>query len=254
MRPWTDESIRYRIAAAETGMMEETIARHIGAHLPRDSHVCDAGCGLGHLSLELASRFRQVTAVDTCQPALDVLIAAKKGRGMGNISIVREDFFSMHPNQPYDAIVFCNFGSLEEILASSKRQCRGKVIIIKKNWDYHRFSLARMSRRGNSFRLTVAKLKALGIPYEEETFTVETGQPFIDLEDAVRYFRMNRPDGCGEEITAEKVGRQLVSGPSEQYPLQLSVKESFGLLAVKVEDIPRTFNVEPIIDSWRNHS
>ncbi|NLZ77816.1 MAG: class I SAM-dependent methyltransferase [Spirochaetales bacterium] len=238
MRPWTAESIRYRIAAAETGSMEETIARHIAAHLSRDSHVCDAGCGLGHLSLELASYFRQVTAVDTCQPALDVLIAAKTKRGVGNIRVLREDFFSMRPHEPYDAIVFCNFGSLGEILASSKKQCQGKAIIIKKNWDYHRFSLARTPRRGNSFKLTASKLKALEIPCEEEVFTVETGQPFSELQDAVGYFKLNRPDGCGEEITAEKVGRMLVPGPSERYPLQCSVRESFGLLVVRTEDIP----------------
>jgi len=238
MRQWTDESIRYRKAAAETGLMEQTIARHITTYISRESHVCDAGCGLGYLSLELASGFRLVTAVDICQPALDVLIAAKEKRGVENIRVVREDFFSMQGHHPYDAIVFCNFGSLEEILVSSKRLCRGKAIIIKKNYDYHRFTLTKIPRRGNSFKLTVAKLRTMGIPYEQETFTVETGQPFSDLQDAIKYIRMNRPDSCAEEITADKVMRKLVPGPSERYPLQFSAKESFGLLVVKTEDIP----------------
>ena len=67
----------------------------------------------GYLSLELASGFR-LLPVDICQPALDVLIAAKEKRGVENIRVVREDFFSMQGHQPYDAIVFVILEALKK--------------------------------------------------------------------------------------------------------------------------------------------
>ena len=81
MYQWTQDSIRFRIDAAETTKFDDTIIAQILPDIPRNAHVCDAGCGLGYTSLALARHCARVTAVDTSGVALNVLretIAAGK--------------------------------------------------------------------------------------------------------------------------------------------------------------------------------
>lgn len=61
---WTDESIAFLRDAAAMNRYYETIAEKITPQLPENAHVCDAGCGIGELSLALKPYCRHVTAVD----------------------------------------------------------------------------------------------------------------------------------------------------------------------------------------------
>ena len=83
MVEWTQEAIRFRMDAAERVGFDETIAAQILPHLPPNAHVCDAGCGLGYLSLALSRGCASVTAVDTSAAALAALRenAARAGAG-----------------------------------------------------------------------------------------------------------------------------------------------------------------------------
>ena len=68
---WTETMVRFMQDAAENSPYQRELAQWICSQLPQARHVCDAGCGLGFLSLELADRFPEVTAADVSQQALD---------------------------------------------------------------------------------------------------------------------------------------------------------------------------------------
>lgn len=61
---WTDESIAFLRDAPTMNRYYETIAEKITPQLQENAHVCDAGCGIGELSLALKPYCRHVTAVD----------------------------------------------------------------------------------------------------------------------------------------------------------------------------------------------
>ncbi len=50
---WTEESIAFLRDAAAINRYYETIAERIAPQLPENAHICDAGCGIGELSLSL---------------------------------------------------------------------------------------------------------------------------------------------------------------------------------------------------------
>ena len=50
---WTDESIAFLRDAAAMNRYYETIAEKITPQFQENAHVCDAGCGIGELSLAL---------------------------------------------------------------------------------------------------------------------------------------------------------------------------------------------------------
>ena len=62
---WTNESIAYLRDAAKVNDYYRVLAEKIAARLPNGAHICDAGCGVGELSLALAALGFRVTAVDT---------------------------------------------------------------------------------------------------------------------------------------------------------------------------------------------
>ena len=72
---WTEESIAFLRDAAAMNRYYETIAERIAPQLPENAHVCDAGCGIGELSLALKPYCRHVTAVDADALAIKTLKA-----------------------------------------------------------------------------------------------------------------------------------------------------------------------------------
>ena len=190
MYRWTTDSIRFRIDAAEQVRYDDAIVAQIVPQLSTDSHICDAGCGLGYTSLALARHCARVTAIDTSKEALSILRTNCSKDNITNIDVIEGDLFSMHPAQAYDAMLFCFFGRLEETLRVAKEQCSGTIFMVKKNWRTHRFTPGEVPLERFTFQRTLQELDALEIPYRAETVLLEMGQP-IGTRATIRLFRKN---------------------------------------------------------------
>lgn len=118
---WTDESIAFLRDAAAINRYYETIAERIAPQLPENAHICDAGCGIGELSLALKPYCRHVTAVDADELAIKTLEAHL----IKGVTARCGDMETLAPEKPYDAMVFCLFGRTEDTLRIARKQCRG---------------------------------------------------------------------------------------------------------------------------------
>lgn len=119
---WTDESIAFLRDAAAMNRYYETIAEKITPQLQENAHVCDAGCGIGELSLALKPYCRHVTAVDADELAIKTL----KAHLIKGVTAICGDVEALTPKEPYDAMVFCLFGRTEDTLRIARKQCRTK--------------------------------------------------------------------------------------------------------------------------------
>jgi len=246
MFEWTQNSIRFRKDAAEYGGFDAELAVRVRAHLAPDMHVCDAGCGLGYLSLALAPHVRRVTAADCSPLALDTLRKNAKLRGLSNIDIAEGDLFAMRPAKKYDAMVFCLFGGTTEALRAIRAQCRGKALLIKKYETAHRFTPEgkRASRR--TLARTRAALEALHVPYEMETFSLEMGQPLRSPGEAALFFETY---GANPARSAEAAARDLCrltrTGRAD-FPLYLPARRELGMILLHAGDLPDVIeSIEP---------
>ena len=225
---WTDDRIRFMADAAGKTDFHRRLAAELLPYLTPEDAVCDAGCGLGHLSLALSPYVRTVTAVEREQRALAVLERELALRHIENVHPCCEDVFAHRPEKPYDAMVFCFFGSIEEILAAAARCCRGTVLTVVRNDARHRFSGKSRGPGRHSYDTACRILTEKGINFTTRTASFAFDQPFRSLEAARRFFELY---GGSEDWRA-----RLVETGDPEFPWQLPSRREFGLITFQMGD------------------
>ncbi|MBR4098773.1 MAG: ATP-binding cassette domain-containing protein [Clostridium sp.] len=234
MYRWAPDMIRFMEDAGAHTTFYAQVAQALADAAPQAKSVFDAGCGLGFSSLELAKRFEHVTASDISREALAVL---RKNNVYDNLDILEGDFFAESPHRQYDAMLFCCFGSMDEILRTAPKWCSGTVMVVQKDNAYHRFSVGKVKQRRPSFTKLQEAMAATNIPFESQRFTVDMGQPLRSIEDGIRFFRTYSKDADPSSITEEYVKSRLSPSDDPQFPYYLPVEMPVGLLTFHTKDL-----------------
>ena len=61
------------------------------------------------------------------------------------VTAICGDVEALTPKEPYDAMVFCLFGRTQDTLRIARKQCRGKIFLVKSDYSHHRFSAGKVS-------------------------------------------------------------------------------------------------------------
>ena len=237
MQLWEKDMVRFMRDASEYGSYNQELANRLSPYLNKEMNICDAGCGLGYLSLALAPYVGTVTGVERHPDAAAVLVENSCALGLDNVISRCGPIETTLPETPYDAMVFCFFGGIEEILTISKQQCRGRVFIITRNYTNHRFSVGAHRTGSYGRRTSHAKLEELGIPFEETTLSLEFGQPFRSFEDARRFYETYSKDADKTVITDDFLMDKLVAGEGE-FPYYMPHSRELAILTFDSNDIP----------------
>ena len=244
MSHWKEDMIRFMTDASLHSDFHAQLAKEIARQLGSGGHVCDAGCGLGYLSRAMSPYFDKITSIDISPNAIAGLQAQVAAGQYSNIFPLCGDIRKLPSESHYDKMVFCLFGKLGEIFDISKAQCRGKIVIIKKNWPCHTFSLTHPPRKGRSLEEICGILEQLGIDYSADTCAIELGQPLRSKADAVRFFRLYSHDPNPESIEFEHILPLLQKGQSKEFPYYLPARKKLGILTLDARQIPETLPPE----------
>ena len=170
-----------------------------------------ANMEMNEKAVALAQRYPRVTAADISEQALDIAHAQAEEKRVSNLEIVQTDLLAYAPETRFDAMVFCLFGKMPEILPIAKRCCAGRIVVIKKAFTHHRFSMSRVPLRDEVTDRAADFLRERGVRFSLETREFEMGQPLRSLRDAVRFFEIYSKDAPGT-LTREAVGASAGSG------------------------------------------
>lgn len=242
---WNEDMLRFMRDASENTDYYRKLAALLSPALPSSGHICDAGCGMGYLSEQLATYCRQVTAIDVSSGAIREFDSRLNIAPIENLTTRCGDITELSPEVPYDAMVFCLFGSIQSILSIGKAQCRGKLIIIKKDYAMHRFSLGQNPLHHYRYCDAVELLDELAIPYETVKTDLELGQPFRSLDDAVLFFRIYSKDAHPEDITVQSILPRLQKTNDPVFPYYLPQNKKMGILILDtaaIGQLPREEN------------
>ena len=229
MQFWSAEAVGFMADATEYSDFYRKLTEILLPYLPKDGHICDAGCGLAALGRELSAYCAQVTAIDSSE----IAVTAAKSRPLPeNMEIFCADLHEVE--QTFDTMVFCYFGRIDEILEIAGKMCRGKVVIIKRSCAEHRFSLNKPSRSYAPDK-TRETLDRLEIPCLQRHLSLEFGQPFRSVDDAVAFFRLY--DHGTEPVTAERVLPRLQPIHHPIYRYYLPQQREMELFILDAADI-----------------
>ena len=247
---WTDDRIRFMADAAGETDFHRRLAAELLPWLHPDDAVCDAGCGLGYLSLALAPHVRHITAEERDAAALAVLERDLAARHIENVTPLCADVFTHRPDRPYDAMVFCFFGSMDEILSVAAAQCRGTVIAVKRDQTDHRFTVTKQPLGGtHGVDAACRRMAELGIPYELKRTAFRFDQPFRSWEDARRFFEIYRRRDDASLITDELLRQRLEATGDGEFPWRLPSARPAGIITFDALKIRDTLHHEAIMKS-----
>lgn len=236
MQIWNADAAAFMRDAITYCHYAERLAAVLLKYLPAEGHICDAGCGIGALSAVLAQSCREVTAVDISQTAIDTLRLNSSDK---NLHAVCADIFTMQPKTPYDAMVFCYFGRTDEILRIAKRQCVGRVLLVKRDCAAHRFSMGYVEQPLHRRDMTRELLLAEHIPFVSERLSLELGQPFRSMDDALSFFRFYNTSDI--PVTEEAVLPRLRKTQDAEFPYYLPELRQMELFVFRTQDIPPAY-------------
>lgn len=238
MQLWYEDMVRFMRDASEYGTYNQELAKMLAPEFTQDSHICDAGCGLGYLSLALAPYAGHITSVEKNSDAVAVLEENCRNLAITNITPRCGTVQEAVPAQKYDAMVFCFFGGIYEILETARRQCCGTVFIITRTYTTHRFSVGSHPTGSYGYWGSREVLTHLGIPFDEKTFDLEFGQPFRSLKDARRFFEIYSRDEDKSKITNEFLRSKVIETGRDDFPLYMPHLRNLAIIKFSASDIP----------------
>lgn len=235
---WYEDMVRFMKDASEYGSYNQILLQKMQPYLTPELHICDAGSGLGYLSLAMAPHVGQVTAVERHPQASAVLEENCRIRGITNVSALCADIEASEPAQLYDAMVFCFFGQIRQTLRLARQQCRGRVFIFTRNYRNHRFSAGTHPTGWEGFSNLQEVLQELKIPAQRSIFEAEHGQPLRNLQDARRFFELYSKDQDKSVLTEEFILSKVIPTGQEDFPFYLPHKRRIAFVTFLAQDIP----------------
>ena len=234
MYTWDADRIRFYEDASERTGFYSCVTKLLYPALSREKTICDAGCGLGYLSLHLAPYVKSVSAIDCNGDAIRVL--KKNAETIPNIHPLSGRIEELPPRVPYDTMIFCFFGTIEETVRIAKAQCAGKAFSLKKNYSNHRFSVTHHSFGKNPVEHAEAFFTKHGISYDVRLFSIEYGQPFRTLADAFLFSSLYSRKEDADKVTKERLAELLIETGDPFFPWYLPQKRDLGLLSWNAAD------------------
>jgi precorrin-6B methylase 2 len=204
---WTENSIKWFEAAAEKSDYYQKIVQSIEFTFDNDGIIYDLGCGTGYLSIALASRAKEVIAIDQNQRVLNFLEKKCHEKHIENIKTLKTDWKQLSPKALADVVIlsYCNgaIEHLETLLSLSKKYV---VIVLAKSNQENSFNIREYLPNFSTYRSkresaaeVIDYFRQNNIAYSSFSLSAEFGQP-LDSREAAKGFVKHYFE-CSDEAT-----------------------------------------------------
>jgi SAM-dependent methyltransferase len=227
---WTEQSIQWYLDASAYTGFHQHLATRIVPYLEESDTLCDVGCGLGRLDLEIAPHVSALTAID-----IDERVVAKLQQDAGLLGL--QNFCARRANatelnNPFDVMIMSFFGGAGSGMGEYLRFCRRKLIRIVNAENRGNLYPGNHRRTVKETIATVQQeLSDQGYRYELVADTIEFGQPLRSWREAGQFVLYNAPGATEREVNdfmrekAEHTGR-------DDFPVYLPNPKDIGIFVI----------------------
>ena len=225
---WDEQNIRWFLDASAYTGFHKTLAAIIAPYLVPGGTLCDAGCGLGRIDLELAPSVAELTAVDICDNATGVLRRDAEATGKSNIHVVCGDALSL--TDTFDVVLMSFFGksAISDFLRLSRVRVIRVVSAENKSKLYPQIHRLHVK---DTVPVVQENLTSQGIGFKLEQHTIEFGQPLRSMSDAESYILGNAPQASRREVNGF-LDEHLDHTGCDDFPYYLPNKKSLGVFVI----------------------
>lgn len=218
---WNEKTINWMQSASDFTGFHRHLCDFLEPLVSQDGTLCDIGCGIGLVDVELAGRWSglSITCLDPDAPALAALGEMAADRGVGNIKTVCAR--SEELSGEWDVILSVFYGSGEQCL-SWLPHCKARLISVIADENSPSFSVHRAPRRKTA-RRTRELFSEAGLRFSERRLALEYGQPFTDEQDARDFMSVY---GVAEDT-------EMIETRDEKFPLYLPKTKLFSIFTVE---------------------
>jgi len=214
-------------ASAYTGF-HKTLAERIISLLSPDDTLCDIGCGLGRLDLELAPYVSEILAVDVNEYAAKMLKRDAERAGLRNLQVCIKDAAELDGS--FDIVLLSLFGGLE--IQRYLELCRKKLIMIVGSGRKSGLYPERYRREIKNAVPDVKKaLEAMDVRFTLESYAHEFGQPLRTMGEAELFILSNAPEAGHDEVD-EFLNANIRTTDSNEFPYYLPYLKELGIFVI----------------------
>lgn len=227
---WTDQSIKWFLTASRYTGFHKKLAQYILPSLTNDMSICDFGCGLGRLDIELAPFVKKIYAIDISQDVIDVLRQDIKVLSLNNVLPRCANADSL--NETCDVGIMSFFGKSVRDMLYYRGLCNKHLIRIVNMQNTSTLYPTRHRKAVKNTAIQVTQeLKQSNMAFEFIDTFIEFGQPLRSQEDAVAYVKSNAPNATLEEIY-EFLETHVKDTGRLDYPLYLPNLKHLGIFII----------------------
>lgn len=225
---WNATTIKwYQAANAYSGFFKN-IADLIEPRLAGYETLCDIGCGLGLVDLELSKNLKRITCIDINQEAINSLEKSIKERKISNIQTQLMNCEEIHGS--WDVIYISFFGShnLEKFLP----HCKKLIAIVDKKNEHKPYLEKYRSFHRNTYDKVEAVLNQKGINYSLNEVALEFGQPLVSIDDAKNFIKTNYAAVKDDDLN-RFLDQQLIKTNEKEFPFYIQKKKTIGIFEIE---------------------
>ena len=229
---WDELEIKWFLDASVYTGFHRTLAEKIIPHLKPEYTLCDIGCGLGRLDLELASHVRELTAIDINENAISQLKQDVKSHCLNNLRAHCRDASAI--TEHFDIFLMSFFGKMG-IFDYMKLCCRKIIRVVNADNKSDLYPAHHRRYGKDTIPIVQKELNAQGIGYDLELCSIEFGQPLESLRDAEQFVLRNAPEATAEEVNGFQ-NEYIRHTGREDFPFYLQNRKELGIFIINRED------------------
>lgn len=229
---WSEKTSRWFNDASEYTGYDKKMARLLLQRIEHRQSLCDLGCGMSFADMELAKYIEHITCVDTDSFAISETRRRAAELKIDNIYAYCGD--ARQFNGIFDTVMCLFHGNIEDYVQRYLRMARYKFIaVVHDDPDELVRTGINRSRKLTSLRETAASLDEQGLKYTMEKFSLEFGQPFVNMEEA-RDFVIEYKKNAAGETADEFLEKNLTSTCDGRFPYYLPRQRKFGIFVIEI--------------------